>query len=75
MLLSTQQNEIPKPDETEPGKEYGVYSFEEFFVDNWGYITIVAIFAVIVLLYTNYKKKERRKLADKLEQEKKQEKN
>ncbi|WP_121666029.1 hypothetical protein [Mesonia aquimarina] len=69
MLVNIQQKEIPKPDETEPGKEYGVYSFEEFFFENWAYITIVVILAVIVLLYGRYKKKERREDFEKLKKE------
>lgn len=54
------QPEIPKPKDAEPGQEFGLYSFQEFIVANWGYITIVVIVALIVLLYTRSKKRARR---------------
>jgi len=55
------QNEIPQPKDTEPGQEYGIYSFQDFLIANWGYITIVLILAIIVLMYARHKKRERKK--------------
>ncbi|TQD40653.1 hypothetical protein [Haloflavibacter putidus] len=54
------QTEIPRPEDTKPGQEYGLFTFQEFIIANWGYISIVLIVALIVLLYTRSKKRPKR---------------
>ncbi|MDR6299726.1 hypothetical protein [Mesonia maritima] len=61
MFSALLQTEIPQPAQTEPDQEYGIYSFQDFIIANWGYITIVLILAIIVLMYGRHKKRERKK--------------
>ena len=60
MYFLSFQPEIPQPGNTKPGQEFGLYTFQEFIVANWGYISIVLIVALIVLLYTRSKKRAKR---------------
>ncbi len=60
MYFLTFQTEIPRPEDTQPGQEFGLYTFQEFIIANWGYISIVLIVALIVLLYTRSKKRPKR---------------
>lgn len=55
------QPEIPKPEKTEPGEVWGVYSMQDFLVANWYYITAVIILLLIVMIAARQKKKTRRR--------------
>ncbi len=63
------QPEIPKPEETQPNQEWGWYTFQDFFVANWFYITVAVIIAIIVLIYARHKKKQRVKYYEQLKAE------
>jgi hypothetical protein len=53
------QPELPKPEETSPDQQWGWYSFQDFLVANWGYISIV-VFLVLVFAFYSKKRKQRR---------------
>lgn len=63
------QTEIPQPEETQPYQEWGWYSFQDFFVANWFYVTVTVIIAIIVFIYARHKKKQRVKYQEQLKAE------
>jgi len=63
------QPELPKPEETSPEQQWGLYSFQDFLVTNWGYIAIVVFLVIIFAFYSKKRKHRRLEIAEEIKKE------
>lgn len=58
------QTHVPNPEETGTNQQFGEFTFSEFIIDNWFYVSAVILIGVIVLMYSKYRKQVRQKRTD-----------